>query len=165
MTEKIHVNDLKIYLSRFLLHGVPQICQAMSFPFQMVPTKSVWRISQWAPVMISVISSHASTFVASGNSYLFHSLFSLYDQISRRGRVIRGGEQLLTMSWKYVLSHHMLFMQERRFYLCFFLPLAAWFLGMRSIAEQRKLAEDAWASGSECSYTLDLTAVKNLCIS
>lgn len=45
-----------------------------------------------------------STFIASGNSFLFHSLFSTVDQISRRGRVIRGGVQLLGMSWR--MSSH-----------------------------------------------------------
>lgn len=129
--------------------------------------------------MISVISSHASTFVASGNSYLFHSLFHCCCTTKFAGEaVIRGGEPLhLTTSWKKcLLTSDAVYVGalknvlSRLFYLrnlsryAVRLP-ALGFLRMCPIVEHRKPAEDARASGSECSYTLDLTAVTNLCIS
>jgi len=46
--------------------------------------------------MISVISSHASTFVASGNSYLFHYFYNTTKCTGEAA--IRGGELLLLLT-------------------------------------------------------------------
>ncbi len=138
------------------------------------------QLNQWKdfPVSPSRDQSHffsCGTFVASGNSFLFHFLFSLYDQLAGEAEHQRRcTTPRHELEKKCLLTSHAVYAGAFKCSRSAFSsgiygdavrPLAAWFLGMRSVAEQRKLAEDAWASGSECSYTLDLTAVTNICIS
>lgn len=103
----------------------------------------------------------------------------LYDQICRRGSNQRRWTPPPHHELEKMSSHIRCCLRRslgplKMFSLCFYLRNlsryavrlpALWILGMRPIVEHRKLAEDARASGSECSYTLDLTAVTNLCIS